>query len=60
MSFYTALVIIMAIVSITVLGLSAIGTYKELKYERRAADFIDHIERMERNKQKKEGGNNAK
>ena len=37
MSFYTALVIIMAIVSVTVLGLSAIGTYKELKYERRAA-----------------------
>lgn len=48
MSFNTALVIIIAIVSITVLGLAAMGTYKEyLTYKRRE-------EKLERERQARE------
>jgi len=50
MDFNTALVIIIAIVSVTILGLASIGAYKDYKYDVRA---------IERNKSK-EGQKNDK
>jgi hypothetical protein len=50
MDFNTALVIIIAIVSVTILGLASIGAYKDYKYDVRA---------IERNKPK-EGQKNDK